>query len=324
MSITGEPNGRPMKVGVALLDLIAGLECAVGALAALVGRGRTTRVQVNLVEAGVTSLINVLGNFLASGEEPGRHGNAHPNIAPYESFEASDGHLVIAVGNDAQFVRLLRVLDLDDADGRYVTNAMRLGRQSELSAWIGSAVSRRGRDELVAALAEADVPAGPVNTVSEALAAMGEGWTATLDGITLAPSPIRVGGVAPAPRRPPATRRANGARRGGAIRRIGAAPISHRSTATSARSCWTSTQMRAELHWSGCWAPPICSSTTIGRRRQPGWDWKPMDWPTDIPTSWSPRWADSPEPMPSVPPTTCWRRRSPASCRSPASRMADQ
>jgi crotonobetainyl-CoA:carnitine CoA-transferase CaiB-like acyl-CoA transferase len=203
MSITGEPNGRPMKVGVALLDLIAGLECAVGALAALVGRGRTTRVQVNLVEAGVTSLINVLGNFLASGEEPGRHGNAHPNIAPYESFEASDGHLVIAVGNDAQFGRLLRVLDLDDSDGRYVTNAMRLGRQSELSAWIGSAVSRRGRDELVAALAEADVPAGPVNSVAEALAAMGEGWTSTLDGITLPASPIHVDGGAPPVRRPP-------------------------------------------------------------------------------------------------------------------------
>jgi crotonobetainyl-CoA:carnitine CoA-transferase CaiB-like acyl-CoA transferase len=188
---------------VALLDLIAGLECAVGALAALVGRGRTRRVQVNLVEAGVTSLINVLGNFLASGQEPSRHGNAHPNIAPYESFEARDGHLVIAVGNDAQFGRLLRVLDLDDSDGRYVTNAMRLGRQSELSAWIGSAVSRRGRDELVAALAEADVPAGPVNSVSEALAAMGEGWTSTLDGITLPASPIHVDGGAPPVRRPP-------------------------------------------------------------------------------------------------------------------------
>jgi crotonobetainyl-CoA:carnitine CoA-transferase CaiB-like acyl-CoA transferase len=203
MSITGEPDGRPMKVGVALLDLIAGLECAVGALAALVGRGRTRRVQVNLVEAGVTSLINVLGNVLASGQEPGRHGNAHPNIAPYESFEARDGHLVIAVGNDAQFGRLLRVLDLEDPDGRFATNAMRLARQPELRAWIGSAVSQWGRDELVAALAEADVPAGPVNTVSEALVAMGSGWTSTLDGITLPASPIHVDGGAPPARRPP-------------------------------------------------------------------------------------------------------------------------
>jgi crotonobetainyl-CoA:carnitine CoA-transferase CaiB-like acyl-CoA transferase len=203
MSITGEPDGRPMKVGVALLDLIAGLECAVGALAALVGRDRTSRVQVNLVEAGVTSLINVLGNFLASDEEPGRHGNAHPNIAPYESFEARDGHLVIAVGNDAQFGRLLRVLGLEDSDGRYATNAMRTSRQPELSSWIASVVSQRGRDALVAALQEADVPAGSVHTVSEAVAAMGEGWTSSLDGITLMPPPIRVDGAAPAPRLPP-------------------------------------------------------------------------------------------------------------------------
>ena len=126
MSVTGEPDGPPMKVGVALLDLIAGLECAVGALAALVGR-RGSSASVNLVEAGVTSLINVLGNHLATGAEPGRHGTAHPNIAPYQSFEARDGHLVVAVGNDAQFARLLGVLDLADADGRFATNARRVG-----------------------------------------------------------------------------------------------------------------------------------------------------------------------------------------------------
>ena len=203
MSITGEPDGRPMKVGVALLDLIAGLECAVGALAALVGRGRTSRVQVNLVEAGVTSLINVLGNFLASGDEPGRPGNAHPNIAPYESFAARDGHLVIAVGNDAQFGRLLRVLGLEDFDGRYATNPMRLERQSELSTWISEAIRGRARAELLAALADADVPAGPVNTVSEAVAMMGAGWASSLDGMTLVPSPIRVDGGAVPLRRPP-------------------------------------------------------------------------------------------------------------------------
>jgi crotonobetainyl-CoA:carnitine CoA-transferase CaiB-like acyl-CoA transferase len=203
MSITGEPDGRPMKVGVALLDLIAGLECAVGALAALVGRGRTARVQVNLAEAGVTSLVNVLANFLASGDEPSRHGNAHPNIAPYESFATRDGHLVVAVGNDAQFARLLDVLGLEDADGRYATNAMRVERQAELSAWIGDAIRGRGRTELVAALAHADVPAGPVNTVSEAVTMMGDGWAASLDGMTLVPSPIRVDGSVLAAWRPP-------------------------------------------------------------------------------------------------------------------------
>jgi len=203
MSITGEPDGEPTKVGVALLDLIAGLECAVGALAALVGRGRVRGVQVNLIEAGVTSLINVLGNHLASGEEPTRHGNAHPNIAPYETFAARDGHLVIAVGNDAQFRRLLSVLGLRDADGRFATNPLRVSRRAALAAWLAAAIGEWSRADLVAALAEADVPAGPVNTVPEAVTAMGDDWTVSLEGMRLAPSPIRIAGVPAHPRQAP-------------------------------------------------------------------------------------------------------------------------
>jgi crotonobetainyl-CoA:carnitine CoA-transferase CaiB-like acyl-CoA transferase len=148
---------------------------------------------VNLIETGVTGLINVLGNHLASGDEPGRHGNAHPNIAPYESFEARDGHLVIAVGNDAQFRRLLDVLGLDD-DRRFATNPMRIGAQRELADWLGERIATWDRAALVDALAHADVPAGPVNGVGEALAAMGSGWTTTIDGIDLAPNPILVDG----------------------------------------------------------------------------------------------------------------------------------
>ena len=203
MSVTGDADGPPMKVGVALLDLLAGLECAVGALASLVGRGRTASVQVSLVEAGVTSLINVLGGHLATGVEPGRHGNAHPNIAPYQPFAASDGQLVVAVGNDAQFARLLDVLGLDDAAGRFATNPQRVAARAELVAWLGAAMASWDRSALVDALAAADVPAGPVNSVSEALAAMGEGWTQTVDGIELPPTPIRLNGERPAVRRPP-------------------------------------------------------------------------------------------------------------------------
>ena len=203
MSITGDPDGPPMKVGVALLDLLAGLECAVGALAALVGRGRASSVHVNLVEVGVTSLINVLGNHLASGEEPGRHGNAHPNIAPYEAFETRDGHLVIAVGNDAQFGRLLGVLGLQDVEGRFATNPLRVVLRPELATWLGDAIRTWRRAELVRALNDADVPAGPVNTVAESLAAMGSAWTTRLSGIELAPAPIHVDGESPAPRLPP-------------------------------------------------------------------------------------------------------------------------
>jgi len=204
MSITGEPDGLPMKVGVALLDLLAGLECAVGALASLIGRGdRAAPVQVNLVEVGVTSLINVLGSHLASGEEPTRHGNTHPNIAPYEAFEARDGHLVIAVGNDAQFRRLMDVLGLEDADGRFATNPMRIGARPELAAWLGERIGSWDRTPLIDALADADVAAGPVNTVRQALASMGPRWTTTVDGIELAPSPIRVAGEPPPARLPP-------------------------------------------------------------------------------------------------------------------------
>jgi crotonobetainyl-CoA:carnitine CoA-transferase CaiB-like acyl-CoA transferase len=202
MSVTGDPDGPPMKVGVALLDLIAGLECAVGALAALVGR-RGSSSSVNLVETGVTSLINVLGSHLATGVEPARHGNAHPNIAPYEAFEARDGHLVVAVGNDAQFGRLLRVLGLTDEGGRYATNAMRIEAHGELATWLGAAIATWDRAVLMAALAEADVPAGPVNTVSAAVAAMGEGWILDSEGVRLAPGPLRVDGELTPVRRPP-------------------------------------------------------------------------------------------------------------------------
>lgn len=206
MAITGQPEGPATKVGVALLDLIAGLECAVGALAALVGRGRAGSVQVSLVEAGVTSLINVLAGHLATGEEPGRHGNAHANIVPYQAFAASDGDLVIAVGNDGQFRRLLDVLGLTD-DGRFATNPDRLGRRHELVTLLDRAIRKRRRDDLVTALEAADVPAGPVNNVAEALAAMEgthvKGWTDVLDGVHMAPAPIRVDGERLPARLPP-------------------------------------------------------------------------------------------------------------------------
>jgi formyl-CoA transferase/CoA:oxalate CoA-transferase len=203
MAITGEPDAGPTKVGVAVLDLLAGLELAVGALAVLLGRSRggtdAGRVDVSLIEASVAALVGVLGNHLASGEEPMRWGSAHPNIAPYQGFEARDGHLVVAVGNDGQFGRLLDVLGLP-TDERFGTNPDRVQHREALVPWLSSAIAARGRDELLAALAAADVPAGPVNRVSEALASMeaaGQdgGWVQTAGGIQVAPDPIRVDGA---------------------------------------------------------------------------------------------------------------------------------
>jgi crotonobetainyl-CoA:carnitine CoA-transferase CaiB-like acyl-CoA transferase len=201
MAVTGDPDGPPTKVGVALLDLLAGLELAVGALAALLGRGRfaseNRRVEVSLVEAGVAGLINVLGNHLASGEEPRRWGSEHPNIVPYQVFAARDGYLALAVGNEAQFARLLRVLRLA-SDSRFATNAERVAHRAELVAWLGEAMAGHGRDDLLAALRQEDIPAGPVNTVSEALAAMesahGGRWLQVADGIRVPPDPIRIDG----------------------------------------------------------------------------------------------------------------------------------
>jgi crotonobetainyl-CoA:carnitine CoA-transferase CaiB-like acyl-CoA transferase len=204
MSVTGEPGGAPQKAGVALLDLLAGLEVAVGALAALLGRagsgGQPPVVEVSLMEASVAALTNVLANHLATGEEPRRWGNAHPNIVPYQSFATRDGHLAIAVGNDAQFARLLAVLGLDAA-GRYATNAERVAARDELIPWLSAAVREHGRDELVAALRTADVPAGPVASVGEALhgmeAAHGGDWVQEAPPMRLAPDPIRLDGTSP-------------------------------------------------------------------------------------------------------------------------------
>ena len=201
MAVTGEPDRGPMKVGVALLDLTAGLQAAIGALAGLLGRERGgvsgRDVSVSLIEAGVASLTNVLGHYLATGEEPRRWGTGHPDIVPYQVFAARDGHLVVAVGNDVQFERLMAVLGLEH-DPRFATNPGRLALRGELVALLSARIAERARDPLVAALTAADVPAGPVNLVSQALAAMEAAhdgaWIQTAEAMRLAPDPIRVDG----------------------------------------------------------------------------------------------------------------------------------
>jgi len=205
MSVTGEPNGSPQKVGVALLDLLAGLEVAVGALAVLLGKARGAAaelpaVEVSLMEASVAALTNVMANHLATGDPPERWGNAHPNIVPYQSFATRDGYLAIAVGNDAQFARLLGVLGLD-AEARYATNAQRVASRDQLVPRLSAAIGERGRDELVEALRAADVPAGPVASVGESLrdmeAAHDGGWVQAATPMRLAPDPIRLDGASP-------------------------------------------------------------------------------------------------------------------------------
>jgi crotonobetainyl-CoA:carnitine CoA-transferase CaiB-like acyl-CoA transferase len=201
MAITGERDGPPQKVGVAVLDLMAGLELAVGMLATLLGRARGAggpgTVSVSLMESSVSALTNVLANHLASGHEPERWGNEHPNIVPYQVFATRDGHVALAVGNDAQFARLLDVLRLAPEE-RFTTNEGRVGGRMELIPWLAAAIAGRERDELVAALRAADVPAGPVSSVAEALRGMEEAhdgaWLQQAGEMRLAPDPIRLSG----------------------------------------------------------------------------------------------------------------------------------
>jgi crotonobetainyl-CoA:carnitine CoA-transferase CaiB-like acyl-CoA transferase len=211
MSVTGEPDGEPMKIGVALLDMTAGLLTAIAALAGLLGRERlrirpAPHLSVSLIEAGVAALTNVLGNYLASGDEPQRWGTAHPDIVPYQVFHARDGHLVVGVGNDGQFARFLGVLGVEPQE-RWTTNPQRLATRDELVPILARVIATRDRDELVAALTAADVPSGPVNQVSEALAFMEQSdpaWITDLDGIRNPPSPILVDATrAPVYRAPP-------------------------------------------------------------------------------------------------------------------------
>jgi crotonobetainyl-CoA:carnitine CoA-transferase CaiB-like acyl-CoA transferase len=202
MAITGERDGAPQKVGVAVLDLLAGLELAVGALAALLarvrGRGQVGQdVSVSLMESGVAALTNVLASHLVTGDEPERWASGHPNIVPYQVFAARDGHLAIAVGNDAQYARLLNVLGLP-VEERYATNPARVASRDELVPRLAAATAKRDRDELMAALRAADVPAGPVSSVGEALRAMQDShdgaWLQSAGAMRLAPDPIRLDG----------------------------------------------------------------------------------------------------------------------------------
>jgi crotonobetainyl-CoA:carnitine CoA-transferase CaiB-like acyl-CoA transferase len=175
MSITGPPDGGPQKVGVALVDVIAGLYATVGILTALRHRdvtGRGQRVEVDLLSALLAALVNQGSAFTQAGVIGERMGNAHPSIAPYDLYPAADGDLVLAVGNDRQFASLCEVLGAAAlaADSRFATNAARVAHRDELRLEIEPPLSRRPTAAWVEALSTAGVPAGAVNDIAEAFA----------------------------------------------------------------------------------------------------------------------------------------------------------
>uniref|UniRef100_A0A832I7E6 CoA transferase n=1 Tax=Eiseniibacteriota bacterium TaxID=2212470 RepID=A0A832I7E6_UNCEI len=174
-SVTGEADGPPLKVGVALVDVLAGAHAAAAVLAALVGRFRGrggASLDVSLFEVGVASLVNVAQGTLATGEPARRHGNAHPHIVPYQTFEAADGALVIAVGNDAQWRRLCAALGAARlaADPALARNPARVLRRAEVVGELAAILRGAPRDRWLEALRAARVPAGAVRDTREVLA----------------------------------------------------------------------------------------------------------------------------------------------------------
>jgi glutaryl-CoA transferase len=172
MSITGEPDGEPMKVGVAVADLFAGQNAVIAILAALQARTQTGRGQhldISLFDSQVGMLANVASNYLISGNLPKRYGNSHANIVPYQSFQANDAWFVLAVGNDKQFSRLCEIIGKPEVaqDSRFVTNSDRVEHRDELITLLKPIFLGKTVAEWLSALEIAEIPCGPINTLDK-------------------------------------------------------------------------------------------------------------------------------------------------------------
>jgi crotonobetainyl-CoA:carnitine CoA-transferase CaiB-like acyl-CoA transferase len=179
MSITGEPDqrpgGGPMKVGVAVADIFTGLYAAIAILGALAHRDRTgggQYIDLALLDTQVAVLANQAMNYLVTGVAPQRLGNAHPNIVPYQVFVASDGHIIVAVGNENQFARMCEVIGRSElaSDARFATNASRVNNRDELIAILQGIFAARTMRDWLESLERAGVPCGPINTVADVFA----------------------------------------------------------------------------------------------------------------------------------------------------------
>lgn len=175
MSITGEPEGAPVKVGVAVVDVLTGQNAAIAILAALRerdGSGRGQRVEVSLFDSALAGLVNVTQAVLVTGNEPRRWGNAHVTIVPYQAFDAADRPFVVAVGNDAQWRRLCGAIGAEDlaADERFATNPGRVEHREDVVTALAARFRARPASDWLGTMEAAGVPCAPVQTVGEALA----------------------------------------------------------------------------------------------------------------------------------------------------------
>jgi len=206
MSITGlpddQPGGGPLRVGVAVVDLFTGMYTASAVLAALFRRERTgegAHIDMALFDTQLAVLANQASNALVSGKDPPRQGNTHPNIVPYQPFGASDKPLIVAVGNDRQFARVAELCGHPEwaNDERFATNSARVANRQEMIRLVSECIRQRPADEWFALLEAAGIPAGPINTISQALAdvqAQHRRMIRTMAGIPLMGSPVRLDG----------------------------------------------------------------------------------------------------------------------------------
>lgn len=174
MSVTGEPDGEPMKVGVAVADLFAGQNAVIAILAALQARtftGQGQYLDISLFDSELGWLANVASNFLISGKNPKRYGNAHANIVPYQSFQASDGWFVVAVGNDKQFESFCRVIGRPElaVDERFFTNAMRVQNRETLIPFLKPIFMEKTVTEWLSLIGD-QFPCGPINNLEQVFA----------------------------------------------------------------------------------------------------------------------------------------------------------
>ncbi len=175
MSLTGDPEGAPMKVGVGIADVMCGMYATVGILAALRHRDQTgegQQIDLALVDSQVAWLINEGVNYLTSGNVPQRRGNGHPNIVPYDVYETADGHVILAVGNDGQFRRFCGFIEQPDLadDPRFATNPARLENRDALNAILRAAVKTQNTAQVISGLEAVKVPVGPVQSMDQVFA----------------------------------------------------------------------------------------------------------------------------------------------------------
>jgi len=207
MSVTGlpddEPGGGPMRAGVAIADLFTGMYTCTAILAALYGREKTgegATIDMALFDTQIAVMANQASNALVSGKDPPRQGNTHPNIVPYQPFDAADQPIIIAVGNDRQFARLAEICGHPEwpADERFASNAARVANREEMVRLVSETIATRPAAEWLEQFETAGIPAGPINTLTQALSdvqAQHRQMVRSIAGVPLVGSPVRLEGA---------------------------------------------------------------------------------------------------------------------------------